>query len=93
MSSHPHIRTSADVVAQKLGDDYVLLHLGTDRIYTLNRTGARLWELLDAGYDRVAAHEQMLREFEVSPDQLAREIEEAMASLLDEGLVTVHQGE
>ena len=34
---------------EAVGDEVVLVHLRTNRIYTLNRTGARFWELLEDG--------------------------------------------
>ncbi len=82
-----NLRPDPDVIAKRIGDECVLVHPRTDRIYALNRTGARVWELLGAGYDRTRVHEQMLQEFEVSPAQLARDIDAILTSLQDEGLV------
>jgi hypothetical protein len=93
MRSDRDVQPNPDVIAKQIDDECVLVHLGTDRIYRLNRTGARVWELLSAGYDRVGVHERMLQEFEVDPDQLVREIDGLLTSLQDEGLVTVRTGE
>jgi Coenzyme PQQ synthesis protein D (PqqD) len=87
----PGLRPSHDVVFRHLEDEAVLVHLGTNRIYSLNTTGARFWELLAAGRDRSEITEQLLREFDVSPEQLEEEIEALLASLVSEGLVTVKQ--
>jgi hypothetical protein len=40
------LRPEDDVVSRRLEDEVVLVHLRTNRIYKLNETGARLWELL-----------------------------------------------
>ncbi len=103
MTSHPagddpagrarKVRPDTDVISQRIGDECVLVHPRTDRIYALNRTGARVWELLSAGYDRARVHEQMLQEFEVSPAQLARDIDAIVTSLQNEGLVTAEEKE
>src|SRR5438067_1775479 len=78
---------SPDVVAQRLGSEIVLVHLGTNHVYELNRTGTRLWELLISGLGPLAIHRQMLGEYEVDPAALTQEIEELMAGLLAEQLV------
>jgi hypothetical protein len=85
----PGVRPSQDVVFRHLEDEAVLVHLGTNRIYSLNSTGARFWELLAGGRDRSEIKEQLLSEFDVSVEQLEEEIEALLASLVSEGLVTV----
>jgi hypothetical protein len=75
------------VVARRLEEETVLVHLRTNRIYTLNPTAARLWELLEAGYDRSGIRSRMLGEFDVEGAQLDREIEEILGSLSAEGLL------
>jgi len=37
------VQPSRDVVARRLEDEIVLVHLQKNRIYSLNRTGARFW--------------------------------------------------
>ncbi len=85
----PDVRPNPEVVFRRLEDEGVLVHLGTNRIYSLNRTGARLWELVAAGHGRSEVKEEMLSEFDVTEQQLEREIETLVSSLLDEGLFTV----
>lgn len=86
-------RPSQDVVFRRLEDEVVVVHLGTNRIYSLNTTGARFFELLAAGRARSEITGQLLREFDVSPEQLEEEIEALLASLVSEGLVIVEQPE
>ena len=81
------LRPHPDVVSREVGDDLVLVHLKTNRIYSLNRTGARLWQLLDSGCTRAAAERQLLDEFDVDEAQLRREIDDQLAELAREGLV------
>lgn len=80
-------RASPDTVAQRLGDEVVLIHINTDKIFVLNRTGARLWELLSSGLERTEIQRQILQEFAVTEDQLTREVDELVASLRDEQLI------
>jgi hypothetical protein len=80
-------RASPDAVAQRLGDEMVLIHLKTDRIFVLNRTAARLWELLSRGLERADIQRQMLEEFDVTEDQLASEVDPLVTSLKNEHLI------
>ena len=52
----------------------MLVNLRTNRIYRLNRTAARLWELLEQGKDAAGIREAMLEEFDVEPAALDAEI-------------------
>ncbi len=82
-------RPSPDVIAKKLDNEVVLVHLGSDKIFHLNRTGARFWELLCAGDSRGEIQEQMLKEFDVEVPQLSQEIETLIGALKSEKIVLV----
>ncbi len=80
-----------NVVARRLDDATVLVHLDTSRIFTLNPTGGRIWELLtgDAQNLDIAALERMLRdEYQVGDDdQLHRDVRTLLRQLEEEQLV------
>lgn len=80
-------RPSPDVVSQELDGEVVLVHLQTNRIFALNQTGARLWQLLESGSDVAGIQATLQREFDVGREQLEREIEELLGALAAEGLV------
>jgi hypothetical protein len=80
-------RPTADAVAKRVGNEVVLVQLRTNRIYTLNRTGARLWELLGEGHDLERARARMLREFDVDQDQLRDEADALIDELVARGLL------
>jgi len=73
-----------------MDDQYVLVHLRTNRIYELNRTGARLWELLETGHDLEQAQEQMLLEFDVDEQRIRNEVSTLMHDLVAQGLLEPH---
>jgi len=85
-------RLSADVMSERFGDEIVLLNLKTNRFFSLNRTGARLWELLAAGERLEAIEEQLCREFEVDRAQVTVEVERMVASLNKEQLLELEEG-
>jgi hypothetical protein len=78
---------SRDAVAKRLEDEVVLVQLGTNQIYKLNRTGARLWELLEQSHDLESAREQMLLEFDVGEEPLRDEIRVLVNDLVEKGLL------
>jgi hypothetical protein len=85
-------RPSADVVSQEIDGEVVLVHLGTNRIYALNETGARLWALLGAGYDPPRIQHELGREFDVDPVELVPQINALLDELTREGLLTYPDG-
>jgi hypothetical protein len=78
---------ATDVVHRELNGQIVLVHLGGDRIYALNETGARLWELLVEGRGRSEISAQLLLEFDVEPDVLDAEIDRLLDELGRAGLI------
>jgi hypothetical protein len=81
------LRINPDVVARRMDDEVVLVHLRSNHIYTLNATAARFWELLGEGLQRDAIKRAMQEEFEVEEEQLDAEIEALVADLSGQGLV------
>jgi hypothetical protein len=81
-------RPQPDVVSRGLDEQTVLVNLRTNRIFELNRTGARLWDLLGEGSSESQIVERLLAEFEVPQEQLEREVRALIDSLLDEGLIS-----
>jgi Coenzyme PQQ synthesis protein D (PqqD) len=78
-----------NVVGQRLGEGTVLVHLKTNRIFELSRTGGRFWELLQSESDRGRIEVQLRSEFDVSDQQLADEVDGLISSLADEDLVRI----
>lgn len=83
------LEPSQDVVGQRLGDEVVLVSLQTNRIFELNRTGARFWELLQSESDRRRIEQRLVEEFEVSEDALSAEVDQLIKTLTDEELVRI----
>jgi Coenzyme PQQ synthesis protein D (PqqD) len=83
------LEPTQDVVGQRLGDEVVLVSLQSNRIFELNRTGGRFWEILQSESDRGRIEEQLLEEFEISEDELSAEVDQLIESLADEELVRI----
>ena len=76
-----------DVVSEVADGEVVLLHLKRGAYYALDPVGSRFWTLLQAGADLEGARTSLLSEFDVSPDELARDLERLLQDLLGHGLV------
>lgn len=81
------LRLNPAVTSQRFGDDAVLIDLRTNEIYEMNRTAARMWQLLGDGLDVDDIEGRLASEFEIEPAELRRQMESFLATLLDAKLV------
>ena len=81
------IRQSAQVVSSRLGDAGVLVHLQTNRIFEVNATGLRIWELAGTGRTVGEIEDTLRGEFDVEPARLHTELLELVSELSREGLL------
>jgi hypothetical protein len=86
LRAESRIKPTASVVWRRVENSIVLVHLGTNKTYELNRTGGRLWELLDGGSTYGDALATIRGEFDVDHQQLHSEASELIALLFDEQL-------
>ncbi len=83
---------SPDALAARVGDEIVLVHTRTDQIYVLNRTGARVWELLSDDLDRAEIERRVSGEFDVASVDVGPEIDDLLASLVARELISERSG-
>jgi hypothetical protein len=76
-----------EILFTRVGDEVVLVHLRTNRIYSLSPTAARFWELSSEGLQRDDIEARLLAEFDVDAPTLANELDTLLADLAREGLV------
>lgn len=70
-----------------MGDEVVLVHLRTNRIFALSPTGACFWELLSDGASQSEIEAELLEEYDVSREEVSAEIDSLVKMLQAEGLV------
>jgi len=70
-----------------MGEAIVLVHLPTNRIFELNVTGARIWELIRDGVLLPDIVRQLVAEFEIDEAHANREIATIVDQLQREGLL------
>lgn len=81
------IRIHPDAVANRIGEQMVLVHLNTDRIFELNGTAARIWELLTEGNDPLTIQQHIAQEFQISEEIASQEVSHLLASLKEEKFI------
>lgn len=82
------IAISPQVVFRQIDNETVLINLETERMFTLNSTGARFWQLLSEEYTLNEIGRQMQLEYDIDMSELEREIHELLHSLSEEGLIS-----
>jgi hypothetical protein len=81
------VRPASDIIARKLSESAVLIRMRTSRIYELNATGARIWELLKQHTRRETVVESLLEEFHIERGDAEAAVDELIETLRGEGLV------
>jgi hypothetical protein len=76
-----------DVVSEVAEGEMVLLDLKRGVYYALDPVGSRFWGLLQGGLDLDAARASMLSEYDVSMEQLSRDLERLLEELSNRGLI------
>lgn len=86
------IAASDEQVSSRVADEEVILNLKNGSYYGLNPVGARIWELIQEPMTVAALIEQLVEEYEVTPEQCREDITALLHEMQEEGLVEVHTG-
>lgn len=81
------LQPCADVVYRRLGETGVLVHLGTNEIFEVNETGARIWELLGEGHPIDTIASTLASEFEIDASTAQTECRQLVDELLSRKLI------
>lgn len=85
------VAISPDVLFQELKDEAVLLNLDTERYYSLDDVGTRMWQLLAEHSNVAAVVGQLLGEYDVDEATLRQDLANLIAQLAEEELITMYQ--
>jgi hypothetical protein len=78
---------SEGVMASQVGDEAILLDLGSGIYYSLNAAGAPIWTALVGGRCQTEIVDALVADFDVTPAVAARDVESFIARLVELGLV------
>ena len=76
-----HLRVSDEVVESTVGDEIILLHLGTGQYFALDASGVMIWNCIKAGTPLDAIPGLMAMEFEADVSQIERDVQAFFSEL------------
>lgn len=78
-----------DTLMRELEGESVLLNLANEKYYGLNKVGTRMWNALAGSPSIQAAYDQLKTEYGVDPQRLRGDMQNLIAKLLEQGLISV----
>ena len=81
------LRASPEVISKRLDEATVLVHIPTNRIFELNETGTRVWELLGQGLDTNTIVGFLVEEFDVDKARASNEVNDLLIQLRTKDLL------
>jgi hypothetical protein len=85
---HYTVRPHPEVVGRRLDDSFVLVHLGTNHVMELNPSGARIWQLIEAGESLGRIAHTLSEEFSIASElSMEEQVIEFVKRLQRENLV------
>jgi hypothetical protein len=88
MKSFDRITLSPNAMARQVGDETVILHLGSGTYFGLDAVGARFWQLMEVGKSFGEICDTVLDEYEVSREDLERDLMVLIKDLLAQDLIS-----
>jgi len=86
------VTTPQHVLIQELESESVLLNIDSGNYFGLDAIGRRFWDAITNAESIEIAYEQLLKEYEVDPQQLRKDLNELLLKLTENGLVELVDG-
>lgn len=77
-----------DVIWKRMGEESVLLDTRSEKYYTLDEVGTRVWELIDGQSTAHDIASLIAQEYDVSVETAETDIETLLGELANEGLLS-----
>lgn len=75
------------VVSEVFDDEIVVIHLGSGTYYSLNQSGAAIWQGLQQGFDLAALSNWLNTTYATAPDELVQIVPQFINELVQEQLI------
>jgi hypothetical protein len=89
MNRTDSFRIPPQVMARQVGDETVILDLGSGTYFGLDPVGARIWQLIGEGQALAEICDTLLGEYDVAREQLERDILDLADKLVAQNLISV----
>jgi len=87
MKLSDRIRIPEEVLARQVGEETVMLQLAKGTYFGLDPVGTRVWQLLCEGRTLEQACDVMVEEFDVSREDVERDLLDLAQDLVRQGLI------
>ena len=85
------IHIQQDVLSQEVSGETVLLNLNNESYFGLDPVGTRIWQLIKEHGDRQKIINTLLHEFDVTEEQLTKDVDQLLTRMTEAGLVDIHK--
>lgn len=92
ITKNSHVVAVQEQVSTDLGGEVAILHLQSGIYYSLNETGARVWDLIQETQSVSAVLAALLDEYDVAEDDCERYVLALLNDLHAEKLIQVRNG-
>lgn len=82
---------SPDALARELDGEVLVLDLKSSHYFGLTGSGARIWQLVEAGDDGHAVVQTLTREFDADEAQLVADVSRFLTDLVARGLLVTRE--
>ncbi len=84
---------SGGQISSDISGEAVILNLNSGVYFSLNRVGARIWELIQKPRSVHEIQDAILKEFNVEPERCERDVIRLLEQLDTKGLIELRDGE
>ena len=81
------MKRSESAMARRVGDELVILDVGSSHYFGLNDVGALIWDRLEQESTRADLVDAVVASYDVDREQAAGDIDDLVDQLVDRGLV------
>ena len=89
ISLQQKITISSEVLSQEVDGETVLLDLESESYFGLDEVGTRIWQLLNETSNLQTVFDTLLGEYDVDEKQLEKDLQDHVAHLVEEGLISL----
>jgi hypothetical protein len=82
-----------DIAASVIEGEAVMINLATGVYYSMEETGAYVWELLEKHHNIVEIANELSRNYQVSSDEAEKDLSDLIKELINENLILVSDSE
>lgn len=87
MNEHTILSRKSGMMAADMNGETVMMDIETGMYYNLGAVGGRIWELLETPMTSAQLVEHLVAEFDVSPQQCAKDMQPFLEKMLRKGLL------